>query len=154
MTFEDEVAEDNNDIARLFARHFSSVYSADSPHCHEALNFEAPQIENPELLNAPFTERKVISALSNLDANKSADPGGIPAKFWKQTARYFAAPLTVLFNQSLANCIFHNASKIALVTAIHKSGLRSKVDNYRQVSLLSCIAKIMDKLMCVRLTTA
>ena len=62
MTFEDEVAEDDNGIARLFARHFSSVYSTDFTHRHDALNFEAPQIEDPQLLNVPFTEQEVMSA--------------------------------------------------------------------------------------------
>ena len=38
--------------------------------------------------------------------------------------------------------------------AIHKSGMRGAIKNYRQISLLSCVGKVMDKLMCNRLTKA
>ena len=91
-----------------------------------------------------------MDVLLNLDVGKSAGPDGIPASFWKRTARCFAAPLTALFNQSLSDGVFPSAWKTAHVTVIHKSGLRNKIDNYRQVSLLSCVSKMMDKLMCLR----
>ena len=36
----------------------------------------------------------------------------------------------------------------------HKSSLRSKIENYRQISILSCLGKVLDSLMCNRLTRA
>ena len=63
-------------------------------------------------------------------------------------------PLTQLFNESLPTGIFPTEWKIAHVKAIHKSGIRGAIENYRQISLLSCVGKVMAKLMCSRLTKA
>ena len=63
---------------------------------------------------------------------------------------YVAGPLTQLCNESLATGIFPTEWKIAHLKAIHKSGMRNAIENYRQISLLSCVGK----LMCNRLTRA
>ena len=81
-------------------------------------------------------------------------PDGIPASFWKITVEYVVGPLTQLFNESLATGIFPTEYKIAHEKAIHKSGMRNAIENYQQISLLGCVGKVMDKLMCNRLTRA
>ena len=76
-------------------------------------------------------------------------------KLWKSRVKASAltTPLTLIFNSSLNQGVFPSEWKRAFEVAVHKSGLRSKVENYRQVSLLSCPAKIFDKLMCQRTTS-
>ena len=144
MALEEEVVEDDVSITSLFARHFSSAYSAQSQHCQDALRFTAPHSDDPELLNPPLTEREVMDVLSNPDARKSAGPDGIPASFWRKTARYFAPSLTVLFNQSLSDGIFPSAWK----------SYTSPICATKSTTIAKfCVSKMMDKLMCLRLTT-
>ena len=90
--------------------------------------------------------------MRNLDTSKGAGPDGLPPSLWKRTASALATPLTLVLNSSLSQGVLSSEWKRAFVVAIHKSGLRSKVENYRQVSLLSCPAKIFDKMMCQRTT--
>ena len=54
----------------------------------------------------------------------------------------------MLFNLSLSSGWFPSVWKDTFVTVVHKSGLRSKVENYRQVSILSYLGKMFDLLMC------
>lgn len=65
-----------------------------------------------------------------------------------------ATPLTMIYNASLLAGAFPLLWKLAYVIAVHKSGLRSRVQNYRQISMLSCAGKVLDSLMCQRVTAA
>ena len=42
--------------------------------------------------------------------------------------------------------------KIAKISPVHKGGDRSSMDNYRPISLLSCFSKILEKIVCKKLT--
>lgn len=131
------------------------VFTAATPPSAEALSFNAPSIgDNAADLERPFVVDEVLKTLSGLDQKKGAGPDGLPPRFWKGTAAAISAPLTAIYNASLSTGVFPQLWKQAYITAIHKSGLRSKIENYRQISILSCLAKVMDNLMSQRLTCA
>lgn len=154
MTLGQVEASGNLAISDLFAQHFSSVYSTDNWNS-EALSFEASSIgSGSDQLSRPFTHQEVLKALKKLDAGKGAGPDLLPPRFWKAASDVLCAPLTVIFNASIACGVFPSRWKQAYVTAIFKSGLRSKVENYRPISILSCPGKVLDALMCDRFTEA
>lgn len=43
--------------------------------------------------------------------------------------------------------------KMSLVTPIYKTGDKTKFTNYRPISVLPCFGKILEKIMCKRLTS-
>ena len=53
--------------------------------------------------------------------------------------------LTILFNRCLNEGIFPNIWKIAHVTPLHKKGPENLCSNYRPISLLSCVGKILEQ---------
>ena len=69
----------------------------------------------------------------------------------KQTKDVISAPLAKLINKSFHNGVFPNILKIAKVIPIFKSESRVACNNYRPISLLSNIGKIIEKLMHKRL---
>ena len=58
-----------------------------------------------------------------------------------------AKPLSMLmlFNRSIQEMVFPDQWKIAHVIALFKKGDKSLASNYRPVSLLSCVSKILEK---------
>ena len=56
-----------------------------------------------------------------------------------------ALPLTVLINQSLMTSIFPSKFKVAKIMPLLKKPNIFKVDNFRPISLLPCISKILEK---------
>ena len=58
-----------------------------------------------------------------------------------------------LFNSILANTWFCDEWLISLITAIHKKGSKEDPDNYRGISLMSCMAKLFLTIINNRLTT-
>ena len=65
-------------------------------------------------------------------------------------AKVIAAPIAQLFNYTFLLRIFPALLKIAKIVLIYKSGDKSDVSNYRPISILSPISKILKKLIHVR----
>ena len=59
----------------------------------------------------------------------------------------FPKSLTLLFNQSMRQCEVPESWKLSYVTPIFKKGARDCVSNYRPISLLSCLLKVLEKLI-------
>ena len=64
----------------------------------------------------------------------------------------FTSTLARVINKSFQEGIFPEQMKLARVTPIHKEGSKSKVGNYRPISLLNSFSKIYEKLMHSRLS--
>ena len=75
----------------------------------------------------------------------------MPTKVMKQIKDVISAPLAKLTSRSFHNGIFPKILKIAKVIPIFKSESRVARNNYRPISFLSNIEKIIEKLMYKRL---
>ena len=82
-----------------------------------------------------------------MSPNKASGLDKLPVKLVKIAAPYITKSLTAIFNRSISTGIFPCDWKVAKVTPIHKDGDKSDMDNYRPISVISIIAKIMEKLV-------
>ena len=60
--------------------------------------------------------------------------------------------LSNIFNESFALGVLPDHMKLAMITPIFKGGSKLDVSNYRPVSVLPIISKVLEKLMLTRLT--
>ena len=99
----------------------------------------------------PTDKNEISSIISSLDSHKSSGPNNIPVKILKLLKNDISQQLGDIFNMSFLTGQFPKFS-IAKVIPIHKK--QSKVDyvNYRPISLLSNIEKIIEKLLYKRLS--
>jgi hypothetical protein len=65
----------------------------------------------------------------------------------KETAEVLALPLSDLFNKSMELGTFPDMWKRANVTPIHKKSDKQSKENYRPISLISCLGKIMERIV-------
>ena len=56
-------------------------------------------------------------------------------------------PLEIIFNQSLSCGVFPDAMKLAEVVPLYKKGNSHFVENYRPISLLITISKLLEKIV-------
>ena len=75
----------------------------------------------------------------------------MPQKIIKQIKKTISLPLSELINKTLAQGIFPSSFKTAKVVPIFKNESRILCNNYRPISLLSNVSKIIEKLMHKRL---
>ena len=65
----------------------------------------------------------------------------------KSTIFTIVKPLTMLFNRTLSEKVFPSFWKLAHVIPLFKKDDSSVVSSYRPVSLLSCVSKIMERII-------
>ena len=88
---------------------------------------------------------EVVEILRNLDTNKAAGPDEIPARILKKTAEKIAASLAEFCNKSLLLETLPEEWKLANVVPVYKKENKEHVENYRPVSLLSVVSKVMER---------
>lgn len=95
---------------------------------------------------------EIASIICNL---KNSSPGhdDIDAKILKHSYEHIIDPLIYVFNKSLNQGKFPNQLKLARVTPIYKSGDPTLMSNYRPVSVLPVLSKILEKIMLKRLNS-
>ena len=94
-----------------------------------------------------ITPEEVFTLTNKLDINKANGPDCISAYMLKATAGSIASPLAKLFNLSLTTGKFPQMWKTASIVLIPKSGDKSDPSNYRPVSLLSIVSKLLEKIV-------
>ena len=89
--------------------------------------------------NMPQTKTK----RNENNENKSLD--GIPARLLKECSQQIAPNLCSLFNLSLQSSWIPSEWKSADVPPIHKKDSKEPAENYRPISLLSIVSKVLER---------
>ena len=108
---------------------------------------------NNSLFFTPTNIHEILSIVRSLKSSKSSGFDNISVHLLKQIIHYIAVPITHIFNLSLSSGIFPHSLKIAKVTPIFKKDDPSQISNYRPISILPSISKILEKLVYKRLYT-
>ena len=103
------------------------------------------------LSDLSIDENDVIEICSNLDVDKSKGPDCLPPILFRATSINIAYSLSQIYRKLLQTSIFPTSWKTAIGSPIFKKGNRSKVENYRPVSLLSIPSKISERILFRRL---
>ena len=93
-----------------------------------------------------------MQTILSFKPKKLAGPYSIPTKILRLLTDDISEHLSIIFfNTSFATGIFPEKLKVAKVIPIHKKDSKLECSNYRPISLLSNIDKILEKLMHNRL---
>ena len=101
---------------------------------------------NFECVNSETVEKIILE----LSSKNSCGSDGLSTNFLKRISKIIAAPLSVIINQSLVTGIFPDRLKIAKVIPLFKKGDDHVFDNYRPISLLSSISKVVEKIVFIQ----
>ena len=83
--------------------------------------------------------------MHSIQINKATGLEGLSARLLKLATPVICTPITHLFNLSLQTSQIPADWKQARVTQIHKGGDRDDVSNYRPISVIPSIMKILEK---------
>lgn len=97
------------------------------------------------------TEEEIYNILKNLNARKSPGADGIRACDLKNNAVRLTPVITALINSSLSEATIPTLLKTSLVRPIYKSGVKSDHNNYRPISILPVIEKVLEEIVVRRL---
>ena len=94
-----------------------------------------------------ITEDEIRKEISKLDGSKATPVGDIPAEMLKSTTDVHVSLLTKIINSSIRNGCFPDELKAAEVTPIFKKNDDLDKENYRPVSVLPHVSKIIERVM-------
>ena len=92
-----------------------------------------------------MTKAFVLDTLLSLSPNKATGVDKISARMLKIAAPIIAPSLCKLMNCSIRAGVFPQRWKTAKVRPLFKSGDRSDVNNYRPISVLPVISKLLER---------
>ena len=96
-------------------------------------------------------KNEVETIIKNMNPSKSVGPNSIQPGILAKVSEILAEPISKICNISFSTGVFPDPLKISKVIPIHKKESKLEVGNYRPISLLSNINKIIEKLMHFRM---
>ena len=142
------MAHTAQDKANLLAKHFSSKMCISDPG-------RTPQkvttVVRESLKTVKTSEQEVKALLLKLDVNKAVGPDAVSPRLLRQCATELAHPLSLLFNYCFQNSTWPKLWKISSIVPVHKKNSKSEAKNYRPVSLLPALSKVLETIVVSRL---
>ena len=89
-------------------------------------------------------EEQIKKIVKRIDRNKATGVDGIPIKLIKEAIDILAEPISSLVNKIIISRTIPAEFKTAVVTPTFKKGDKNNVENYRPISVLPAISKIME----------
>ena len=101
-------------------------------------------------LNFEFSEtsaEKILNILKDLNPSKATGIDNLSCKFLKCGADILARPISQLCSLSIKLGLFPRSCKIAKVKPLFKKGSKTDPQNYRPISLLPILSKIIERII-------
>ena len=99
------------------------------------VHFELPELD----------ENFVFKFLSTLDISKATGLDGIGPKFLKISSGIFTKSITYIVNNCIRSGKFPTSWKRAKVNPLYKGGAKDDINNYRPISILPTLSKLIKK---------
>ena len=91
-----------------------------------------------------FKFQSINKEYVNINESKASGIDNLSAKFLKDGASILSGPISDLCNLSILLSSFPEECKIAKLKLLYKKGLKTDPQNYRPISLLPLISKIIE----------
>lgn len=146
--------DDDTQIATTFNNYFSQIGKnlADTiPPTDKQFHEFLKNPNSSSFCFRPVLKKEIIDIVANLKDKRSAGHDGIDNILLKGVINVIVEPLVHIFNLSLTKGIVPNGMKISKVVPIFKKGEKESVSNYRPISLLTSLSKLLEKIVYLRL---
>ena len=95
----------------------------------------------------PTSKTEITKLISSLKNKNSNGRDGISNKILKGITESIVEPLNIIFNKSMEEGVFPTEMKKADTVPLYKSKDKDDKNNYRPISLLLTVSKLLEKIM-------
>ena len=120
-------------------------------------SYVSPQVDNSSIddeniLNKPITEEEIRTCISKLKNHKAPGIDNIINEYITTTEDILMPVYIRVFNIIFMNGIFPDVWSKGIIVPIYKKGDKTNPDNYRGITLLSCLGKLFTSIINDRIT--
>ena len=143
----------NAEIAENFNDFFANIGKSLADKIPEPpMDYKPPSCNNSSsLFLSPTTADEIIELTMKFKLSNSSGSDGISNTLLKQIVPSIGEVIAHIFNLSLSSGIVPSQLKIANVTPIFKAGDKHDCSNYRPISILPTLAKLLEKVVYIRI---
>lgn len=139
-------------VSNTFNDFFSHIPIASGFHTDQhspSDRFDLLDSPNSELTIFPSTNKKeLLKVIQSMSNKKSSGKDGLSMEIIKKCSSELINPLLDVVNSSLRGGVFPDGAKLAIVKPLFKKDDPDLPQNYRPISLLPTISKIIEKIAC------
>ena len=139
-----------------FYEHFKNINATSNIDPENDIPLTPPDFDNDgeEILNCEITESEIRKCIRNLKNSKSPVTDDVLNEYLKCTSTLLMPLYVLLYNNILETGIMPSKWVEGIIIPIFKNkGDPLSADNYRPITLLSCIGKLFTAVLYERLTT-
>jgi len=147
LNYKSKSSNDPKEIANFFKEFFASSLMERSSSVDSNYFHFLPDINGSYVPQISLSANIVYQYLSELNGSSSPGPDNVPEIILKNCAHVLSEPLSIIFNASLRSSEFPDIWKESYIRPIHKKGQRNEVSSYRNISKMSDIPKLFEKII-------
>ena len=151
----DKLSTDKTEMADSFNTYFSTICATseiDNPNNVPSHDVYLNSPTEAEFNFEQIDNMMVLHYINKLKPSHSCGHDNISSNVLKIIAMEVSPCLTLIINQVLSTGQFPKNLKTAKVIPIHKTGDKSLMKNYRPISILPVVSKIIENVMHTQLT--
>ena len=146
------IYQSGKDVSNILAKHFSTVgkrYAKKIDKSQVPLKDYLQKIpmNDSTMYLCPINETEINKLICELPNKKSYGYDKINNCLLKELHLVIVSPLTIAFNKSIEEGVFPNSMKNADTVPLFKSKSSSDCNNYRPISLLITLSKLLEKII-------
>lgn len=147
---------DSKEQADIFNKHFVDIglkmqEKIDVPK-NPPQNILTTQNCNPQsCFYFPVNEEEVKKEIMTLKNNCATGPDGISSEILKKIGTQISPPIVHLINTMFTTAIFPQSLKTSLISPVFKAKAKDNINNYRPISVIGNIAKVVEKCLKARI---
>ena len=136
--------ETDSEKASALSSQYKTVFTVDNgimPPCQQYMPLDS-------LTDIEITERDIVRAIKNMNADSSPGFDKIYPKLVKNIAPYIIKPLHKIFTRSMHESTIPEDWLTSIIIPIFKkNGKPSLCSSYRPINLTSCVSKILERVI-------
>ena len=146
------ITYDANLITKTFCKFFANVgkeYAYQIPKGNHNIEYYLNKIPQNQqtMFTTPTSKFEIERIIGNLMSKNSSGFDEVSNKILKGITSGISTPLSILINKSLTEGIFPTEMKKADTIPLYKNKDKNDKNNYRPISLLLTLSKVLEKVM-------
>jgi hypothetical protein len=145
--------EDKENIKTQVVQFYHSLYQESEPWRPEAdgIAFDSIDPSDREMLERPFEREEVVQVLHDFQGDKAPGPDGFTMAFLQKCWRTVEADVMAFFREVHEHGKFERSLNATFISLIPKNPNAVNIRDFRPISLIRCIYKLLAKVLANRL---